>query len=189
MADRAEIGRVYAAARSRNPADAAIAVLALGPGATWIAAGRGASPDPALPLDLGTVSTARKHFHQEPPTALELESAIHAIEEEVMRARSLAPRGVPLFTASGAIRDIARACGAGSSREATLSIEDVEALFHRLADTAQGAPVSRAGMPVDAEFAATLTILREILHHLGFPSVTILRGESRDGDAWAPGSS
>jgi len=189
MAMRAEIGRVYAAARKRTPAGAAIAVLALGTHEAWIAAGQGASPDPALQLDLGTVSTARRHFHHAPPTAIELESAIHAIEEEVMRARSLAPRGAPLFTASGAIRDMAWAGGKDSPREATVSIEDVEALFHRLADTVQGAPVSRAGMPVDAEFAATLTILRELLHHLGFPSVTVLRGESRDSDAWAPGSS
>jgi hypothetical protein len=48
----------------------------------------------------------------------------------------------------------------------TLSVEAVEQMFQRLAARAPGLQAGR-------EFAGKLLILRELMHHLGFPSIVI----------------
>ena len=50
--------------------------------------------------------------------------------------------------------------------EMTLAREAVEHTFQRLAMRAPG-------LPAGGEFAAMLLILRELMHHLDFPSIVI----------------
>jgi hypothetical protein len=52
------------------------------------------------------------------------------------------------------------------SAKASLSVEVVEQMFTRLAAGVRG-------LPAGGEFSATLLILRELMHHLGFTSVLI----------------
>jgi hypothetical protein len=111
-------------------------------------------------LDLGWSATLRDD------SPLGLENAIAAVEDELARAHGAIAKGAALLTRDAAIRDIASAAGVPHGPEMTLTIEAVEQTFQRLVMRAPGLPAGR-------EFAATLLILREVMHHLEFPSIVI----------------
>ena len=54
----------------------------------------------------------------------------------------------------------------------TLGLEVMERTLGRLA-VALGRPEAREGLPGSAAFAATLPILREVMHHLQFSSIRV----------------
>lgn len=126
-----------------------------------------------LVLPLGQVKTGRKFFKHEPPTPLEIEHAIEVVEDELFRVRESVPGGSALYSADETIRQIANAAGIGDQREAVLSRDDVEKAFDRLAALAMGRPITQDGIPTNPEFAATLLILREFMHHLQFSSIAV----------------
>ena len=117
-------------------------------------------------LALGWQSIARDQFKHDPASPLELENAIAAVEDEVARAHKEIAKGAVLLTGDSTIREIAVAAGVPRGAEMTLAREAVEQAFERLASRAPGLP--RGG-----EFAATLLILRELMHHLDFASIMI----------------
>ena len=117
-------------------------------------------------LALGWRSIARDHFKHDPPSPLEIENAIAAVEDEVERAHKAIAKGGVLRTRDPAIVEIARSAGVPQSAETVLSVEAVEHMFTRLAAGARG-------LPAGGEFSATLLILRELMHHLDFSSVLI----------------
>ena len=49
----------------------------------------------------------------------------------------------------------------------------MEQTFERLIALALGRPALREGIPTSAEFAATLLIMREFMHHMQFASITV----------------
>jgi len=55
-----------------------------------------------------------------------------------------------------------------------LTADAIERTFERLCTIAQGKSASADALPESVEFAATLLILREFMHHMGLPSITIL---------------
>ena len=114
----------------------------------------------------GWRSIGRDHFKHDPPAPLEIENAIAAVEDEVERVHKAIAKGGVLRTRDPAILAIAVAAGVPQGAEATLSVEAVEQTFTRLAAGARG-------LPAGQEFSATLLILRELMHHLGFSSVLI----------------
>ena len=99
-------------------------------------------------------------------SALGLENAIAAVEDELDRAHATLVKGAAVLTDDATIRDIGLAAGVPAAAEMTLSVQAVEQMFQRLAVHAPGLPASR-------EFAGKLLILRELMHHLGFPSIVI----------------
>ena len=99
-------------------------------------------------------------------SALGLENAIAAVEDELDRAHATLVKGAAVLTDDATIRDIGLAAGVPAAAEMTLSVEAVEQMFQRLAVRAPGLPASR-------EFAGKLLILRELMHHLGFASIII----------------
>jgi len=116
-------------------------------------------------LAIGWGTIARDYFRRDQPSPLELENAIAAIEDEIARAGSSVAADPVVSTAEETIRDIALAAGIARSDEMVLTIAAVENSFERL---------TRApGIPGDRRFAATLVILREVMHHLGIGSVVI----------------
>jgi exopolyphosphatase/pppGpp-phosphohydrolase len=128
-------------------------------------------PSARLVIPLGSIKIAREHFKHQPPTALEMEHAIEAIEDELFRIRESVASGSTLFTADESIRQIARVAGIDDQREPHLSRELVEQTFDRLAALAMGRPITQDRIPTDLRFAATLLILREFMHHLQFSSI------------------
>lgn len=52
-----------------------------------------------------------------------------------------------------------------------LAIDAVERLLQRLASASLGDPSALRGLPAGREAAATLLILRELMHHHGFSAI------------------
>ncbi len=117
-------------------------------------------------LNLGWQQVAQRHLHHAPPTPGELEEAINAIEDEVMRVHRQVPVGAQLLSRDPAVGALAVLAGAVEAAEMTVSVAAVERLFERLAAVALGRPAAQEGLPVDAAFFARALILRELLHHL-----------------------
>jgi hypothetical protein len=108
-------------------------------------------------------------FRHQPPTPHELEQAIDAIEDALMSTRIAHDERGTLVTSDPLVRAIPGLQQEGDS----LTRDEVEALFQRLASASLGPRLLAATMPFDAEVAATVLILRELMHHLGFSAVTV----------------
>lgn len=89
-------------------------------------------------------------------SALGIEDAIAAVEDEIARVRPTAPD--TLETSDARIRAIAGGLN-------PLTVEAVEQDFDRLA---------LRGIPTDRETAAALVILRELMHHLQVKAVRLV---------------
>ena len=160
----------YARARALSGQTQALAVLHIGARATVIAWGTGPAPQ-AVSLAMGHERTAREHFRHDLPTPGELEVAIMAVEDELMRVHRQIPQGLPLWSLDAQVRTVADA--AGLPPEAVrLTRDTVEHTFNRLVAVSQGRPATQEGLPLQAGFAASLLILRELMHHLGFEAIT-----------------
>ena len=145
-----------------------LTVLHIGPDQTALAVGSGPQADAALALALGARKTAADWFHHNPPTPGELENAIQWVEDEVNRARTLVAGHPALWTTDAWAPEMAQLAGVTGN---ALSIEAVERLFDLLAALSQGRPAASAGIPNTPAFAATLLVLRELMHHLGFTEI------------------
>lgn len=122
---------------------------------------------PVVTLPVGVGDLMRDVLRHQPPTPSELERAIDLIEDALLATRlSKAPRGT-LVTSDDALRTLP---GLGTA-PATLSIEEVEILFQRLASRSLGTPVAADELPQKLESAAALLVLRECMHHLGFDRI------------------
>jgi hypothetical protein len=111
-------------------------------------------------LAIGFRRLAREHFKHQPPSALEIEGAISAIEDEIARARP--PRHTRPVTHDAVVREIALEAGVSPGPAMVLTREAVEQAFER----------SLRRVP-DNERMAALLILRELVHHLDIESIEI----------------
>jgi len=162
----------YGVIRLGFPEVTPITVLDIGEQQTIVAAGTGAEPSTVFKLAIGSRNTAAEYFHHDPPTPVEMENAIVAVEDAVASARTIISGGTRLFTTDEAIRKIALISGVPDGAELILSRDAMEQTFERLTEVILGRP-SRGEIPADATFAATLLILREFMHHLQFLSITV----------------
>ena len=165
------VAQRYARRRRQAAPAGPIVLLHIGDDATGVAAGTGAELDAVLVLPMGAQRTATDFFKHQPPSALEIETAIMAVEDEVMRARAVTLGHTALYSTDERVGDMARLLGSPDG----LTLEQVEQLFNQLAARAEGRPASQVDIPDDPPFAATLLILREFMHHLGFEAVQVSR--------------
>lgn len=165
----------YASLRKRASPAAPIVLLHIGDDQTWVASGTGAEPEQVLMLEMGARRTSVDFFKHNPPSPLELENAIMAVEDEVTRARAATAESAPLYSTDERVDDMARLLGCPDGLARTLSQEQVESLFDQLAARSEGRPASQVDIPDDPRFTATLLILREFMHHLHFDKVTFQR--------------
>ncbi len=126
-------------------------------------------------LTLGSQLTSLGFFRHQPPTPDEMENAIMMVEDEVYRLRHDILPGAKLYSEDNDIRTIARLAGVAENEQMILSLEAVEQTFDRLALVINGRPASFEGIPDGNDFAATLLILREFMHHLKFTEI-VLKG-------------
>lgn len=163
--------RRYAALRKGGDVAAALCVLQLDAEASVLAVGHAGEPDEVLTLELGSARTSREHFKRSLPTALELETAIAAVEDALTPARNVRDHAATLYGSGPLLREVARYAGVPLPGAVTLFA--VEQAFDRLAAVALGRPPASLGLPENAEFAATLLIVRELMHHLGFAACIV----------------
>ncbi len=159
----------YASVRRDISNEKRITVLHISAEETSVATGNSSEPQSVLNLAIGSQKTTAAYFKHHPPTPAEVENAILAVEDEVMRARTLLRPDSALYTTDNAIREIAVLAGASP----LLSLDALERLFQCWTAVINGSPASQQGIPNDAEFGATLLILREFMHHLKFTSLTL----------------
>jgi len=164
----------YAGARARVVPDAPLAYVQIGTESTFVLAGRDEVPGLVVELSLGSEKTAREFFAHVPPTGAELEQAIAWVEDELMRVDPRIRGSGQVFIGGEALREILRAGGVAAAPQPSLDIDTVERTFNRLAAVALGRPLAREGLSSSASFAATLLILRELMHHLQFARIAVL---------------
>ena len=169
--DEREARRQYIAIRAAVVDGARLTILHIGESQTVLAMGTNREPAVVLALAIGSATTA-DHFRQDPPAPIEMENAIMVVEDEVTRAREVVA-GSALHTMDGAIRQIALLAGVAESSEMALSLKAVEQTFDRFSGVVLGRPAASEGLPAGGAFAATLLILRELMHHLKFAAITV----------------
>lgn len=148
-------------------------LLHIGHEETQIVVRNSGAEDKILPLTLGSQLTSVGYFRHTPPTPDEMETAIMVVEDEIIRIRHDIPAGAALFSTDNDIRALARIAGVAENEVMTLSLDAVERTFDRLALVINGRPAHFEGLPDGNDFAATLLILREFMHHLQFAEITV----------------
>jgi exopolyphosphatase/pppGpp-phosphohydrolase len=166
--------RRYAAIRTGLSAGALLTVLQIGEETTTIVCGKTDSPKAFIALNIGAQRTALAFFKHNPPTPSEMEEAIMTVEDEVARAQATIPEGSSLFTNDAAICEIAMFAGLAPQPVMHFGLTEVETTFDRLVSIVHGRPASAEGLPTNHGFAATLLILRELMHHLKFSSIAVI---------------
>ncbi len=131
-------------------------------------------PDEQITLDLGAQKTATDFFKHTPPTALEVETAINTIEDEISSLSKKINPSTTLMTEDYAIKQIALFTGVEDNAEMVLSLDKMEQLFKCWADVVSDRPASHENLPDSLQFAAVLLILREFMHHLHFEQICIV---------------
>lgn len=139
---------------------------------TRVVSQRGNGPPDTLVLAIGYAAPALSLRH-EPPTPLELENAIAVVEDAVMPLAKRLPLPAQLTGTGSAIGALAQAAGKTGVDGNRVTLGEVERLFQQLAAVSEGRPVASGGVPSSAVFAATLLIVREFMHHLGFDSIIL----------------
>jgi exopolyphosphatase/pppGpp-phosphohydrolase len=148
-------------------------LLHIGHEETQIVVRNSVAEDKILPLTLGSQLTSVGYFRHTPPTPDEMETAIMVVEDEIIRIRHDIPASAALFSTDNDIRALARIAGVAENEVMTLSLDAVERTFDRLALVINGRPAHFEGLPDGNDFAATLLILREFMHHLQFAEITV----------------
>lgn len=108
-------------------------------------------------------------LRRHPPTALELEEAIAAVEDAVMPLMRQLPPGARLLTQDA----FAQVLQTGLQCGPDIPIDAVERAFDDMASVALGRPQSASAWPADAAFDGWLLVLREFMHHGAFDRITV----------------
>jgi hypothetical protein len=167
--------------RARRQWGGPVTALELGDTASAVALGASSAPERVIRLDLGVVELARRHFHAPRPGESAIEAAIAEVEELIMPLRPLVPRDSRCVTADPRVIRIAEALGVTRGAGACLGTDAVEHGFNRWVSIALGRPATQDTIPLDADFAASLLVLREWLHHLSFDNIHVsTRGTDSD---------
>jgi phospholipase/carboxylesterase len=140
-----------------------LAYLEIGPHESLVRDGDGGTQR----LAPGLARLIADHFSGR-PLALAMEGAIADTEDGLARVPR-AWRGVTLASRDPRVLAVATAADA----DASLTREAVEQVFARQSAVASGHPPASVGLPDDPVFAAALVVLREIMHHLDIPAITL----------------
>lgn len=168
-ADADALATGFARARAAAGPGVPAAWLHVGDDAIAIVAGEGAEAARTVCFDAGPARVAATAIRRTPPSALEIETAIEHVEDALMRRPAGAAGVRTLHAADARIRALAAAAGV-----ARLDADALERLFDRLAARAQGRPATQDALPVDPLSAATLVVLRELVHHQRVDAIVVL---------------
>ena len=148
--------------------------IAIGELHTRVCVDGGPSPAIDVELGIGLAQLGRGPFRHEPPSELELESAIAFVEDAVMPLAKVLPPSTKLVSSDAvASRLLALAQRAPGRATGVLTLQQVEHVFGELAAVSLGRPSSSSGVPTDGPFVSYVLILREFMHHLAFGDISI----------------
>lgn len=180
IADRGNFGQYGVSAVHWELTMHDLAVLHIGAEQTIVTHGGEVVPQAVLTLPIGARQTAATYFRSPQARPLDIERAIAAVEDEVMKLRTLIPDDTQLCTTDTAIAEIAVLAGAQKAPLMQLSLDAMEQVFARWTAVAMGR-ASLDEIPTSSPFAATILILREFMHHLQFGEITIVDQCTSDG--------
>lgn len=132
--------------------------------------------DVNLPISVSAV--VDQVLRHSPPTAHEVEQAIALIEDAIMPRATSLPPGLQVQSADPRVRAVVQSVAfmRVGAADVTVYADDMERCFSRFASMVFGSSPAHEAIPPDGDFAATLLILRECLHHLRWASITTIGG-------------
>jgi hypothetical protein len=92
-----------------------------------------------------------------------------------MKVQASLPVHASLKTTDARLWDLLSQKNPSEQNEKLVALGELERLFDLLAALSMGRPAASAGIPSDACFAAALLLLREMMHHLNFSSIQVLK--------------
>jgi hypothetical protein len=101
-----------------------------------------------------------------------LERAIEWTEDRIQLGRIAVPKGAILCTQEDDVRMLAAIAGLDQTTP-TLHVDAVENVFSRLVLQAFGQAAPQQALPDIARTFATVVLLRELMHHLGFDHIQV----------------
>ena len=123
-------------------------------------------------LDIGYAGIAKQHFKNALISEAEIEYAINQIEDALMSDRGLLNRGNSrLYCDDPALMKLLGA----TTKGVEFSRRHVEEVFNDYAFKAMGRLPVGDGVRADKAVFARLLLLREVMHHLGFQTLCIVR--------------
>lgn len=126
-------------------------------------------------LSIGYKLVSDRFFRDFPPTYEDIDRAINFTEDRVVPYQSLFDGESVLTTHDGFAMQIAELAFNTTKGNNWISVprNELENVFNRFADIVKGLPPSQDLIPEDNKFVAYLLILREIMHHLKFETLTV----------------
>lgn len=132
------------------------------------------TPHAVARLETGPDAIAEAIFRHERPTPGEIETAIATVEDELAPvARSVAP-GSMLVALGEPIEGLLAQVPMLEAGAAPIARESIEAVYQRLAAISLGAAPSRDETVAGPAATATVIVLLECMHHLGFETLTLI---------------
>lgn len=106
---------------------------------------------------------------------IDLERAIEWVEDHIQAAHPHWPLGAKLFTKEADLQTLASVTGVSEGAQRVLHVDAVEQSFSRLVMQAMGQAPPQEALPDSARFFASVVFVRELMHHLHFPQIGVLR--------------
>lgn len=125
-----------------------------------------------ITLHAGYKLLVKKFFKNEIPTFSETDYAINYIEDELMSDKSLLLNNKELNTKDQRITNLLLK---NKITDGMIIRQQVEDLFSRYARVITGAPASILDAGIDREDFSVLLVVREIMHHLDFDVLNVIR--------------
>jgi hypothetical protein len=141
------------------------------------------SPDhpqmPALRIAFSHADMEARFFPQGQLTPLHLERAIEWVEDHIQAAHPHWPQGAKLFTKEADLQSLASvsgvAEGVSEGAQRVLHVDAVEQSFSRLVMQAMGQIPHQEALPYSARLFTSVVFVRELMHHLHFPQIWVLK--------------
>ncbi|WP_345977546.1 hypothetical protein [Sulfurimonas sp. HSL3-7] len=119
-----------------------------------------------------SVSRIRNALEQGKLTGARVEDAINQVEDLIMPILRSLPASTELRVSGLELVEIFHMLSATDNT--VVPIASVESLFNQLADHAGGSPIAWHQAASPAHVALGLVVLREVMHHGGFGSVSLM---------------
>lgn len=159
------------------PATEHVTELRVGDEQIELFVGQGEAPQAHVSLPLGPTRLVRDCLRHTPPRASDIEHAIDVIEDALARVQGQ-PRGATLLTRDPALHSLIRRLASHPLPSApSATLEEAELAFQHMASVSLGYPAGDQALGGTPHEAALLVLVRELMHHLGFVTITAIEDE------------
>ncbi len=135
--------------------------------------------DQGATFQIPLLKMSEQFFHQGSLTASALEHAIEWTEDHLQLAKFTKPDAASLLTNDPHVKRLYEAAGIKGVEGALLHVGAVEHIFSRLVMQANGQAPGQDALPSSGVFYASVVVVRELMHHLGFPVIQLFDGSGK----------